>query len=190
MIYLILATTLILSAYSSDKFSNLKIETSESKKMPTPKNIIATNQIDPRDLVRGCEGEYCFCPQKGKMTTALEAYEKMDKKSPVIIKLKIGDEVETKDVHTKYVKPGRWEVQKPQDGLKKGDILTYMRFRGEGDFNAYKGSEFVKGIDDDGSVLKQIEATETETWYTISSSGKVGYILDNPLPNCDKPNYP
>ena len=73
--------------------------------------------------------------------------------------------------------------------VQKGEILTHLRLRGEGDFNAYKGAESVMGNDEDGSLLKEIKASETETWYTIKARGKKGYVIVNPFPNCDKANY-
>ena len=167
IIYFIMATSLIFGAFAADK---------------SPMNEI--------DVVRGCEGEYCFCPNNGVIPSSLLVYEKMDKKSPVILNLKKGDSVETTDVHMKFVKPGRWLVQKSESEFKKGEILTHLRYRGEGDFNANKGTKSVNGNDEDGSLLKQIEPSEIETWYTIKVKDKVGFSLVNPFSKCDKANFP
>ena len=144
-------------------------------------------------LLDGCEGERCESAEN-KITKDVTLYEKPDRRSRVVARLKRGQSVQSiehktlvKRVGKFVVRPGHpepessWAIQ----GLKKygvamGDVIIGVQYGGEGVYRHCIGDALFY-IDGDSYGLEESKAPgdqlKTEAWSFVKSKQGSGWAL-------------
>ncbi len=141
-------------------------------------------------LSKGCEGEACGFLQYKKAVKSVSVYAEPDTESKKIGTLNRCQKIDSFETYSKLNEYGFAEVIKPNEqlkkiGVKKGDLITVVRYLGEGYLAACVGKIKIDAVDSKNdpygkqASVKVLQYNKSDVWVKLKlQSGVSGYVPD------------
>lgn len=137
-------------------------------------------------IIDGCEGERCDS-SSNEVQTALPLYAEHSYKSKIVANLKACEKVKSIQQKTIVLSPGKHLVSEENSdlkkyGIKKGDVLIAIQYRGEA---SYKYCIRDKLVELEDVRAKDItDGLNTDAWSLVDSFKGKGWAKDGDWINC------
>jgi hypothetical protein len=145
------------------------------------------------EILKGqCQGQGCGCVDENasRTKTAATLYEKMDKASKVVGKVKAGTAAKLSQVYVRVVNPGVLKIAKideemgPEDiPVKVGDTITTPFYLGEGEMKLKFKDKWFE-FPEKKLFFEEIEKPVMENWFEITAGKLHGFSMDFPFAGC------